>query len=258
MNFQYKYLVRTAESWTLNDGNWQSSNITNLDIADGIVAYKFNEPCEVEIITVNDERKIVNVKYSPRKGKQFGSLFSWTDFAMQLRYCWAQDQFNDFYLTWFIEFVGLLGSTIKQHINMHLAFLFFFFPFHLNFKYKYILGPLLFLCHINDLPDAVKSQVRLFADDCLLYRPINSQKDHDRGLKLTYWFNPVTFCICNKIMVLWVVCFQLIDSCEWPFYFLKVTKILILIIYTGMWNWLLMICEHFVCKFSSQSLRGTL
>ena len=32
------------------------------------------------------------------------------------------------------------------------------------------LCPLLFLCHINDLPDAVKSTVRLFADDCLLYR----------------------------------------------------------------------------------------
>ena len=42
-----------------------------------------------------------------------------------------------------------------------------------------VLGPILFLCHINDLPDALKSQVRLFADDCLLYRPINSQKDHD-------------------------------------------------------------------------------
>ena len=41
-----------------------------------------------------------------------------------------------------------------------------------------VLGPLLFLCHINDLPDCVSSQVRLFADDCLLYRPIRKQSDH--------------------------------------------------------------------------------
>ena len=33
-----------------------------------------------------------------------------------------------------------------------------------------VFRPLLFLCHINDLPDAVKSAVRLFADDCLLDR----------------------------------------------------------------------------------------
>ena len=31
---------------------------------------------------------------------------------------------------------------------------------------------------LNDLPAFVKSQVRLFADDCLLYRPIRSFKDH--------------------------------------------------------------------------------
>lgn len=41
-----------------------------------------------------------------------------------------------------------------------------------------VLGPLLFLCHINDLPDTVTSNVRLFADDCLLYREINSFQDH--------------------------------------------------------------------------------
>ena len=41
-----------------------------------------------------------------------------------------------------------------------------------------VLGPILFLCHINDLPLAVSSQVRLFADDCLLYRDINSADDH--------------------------------------------------------------------------------
>ena len=41
-----------------------------------------------------------------------------------------------------------------------------------------VLGPLLFLCHINDLPLTVKSQVRLFTDDCLLYREKNDQNDH--------------------------------------------------------------------------------
>ena len=41
-----------------------------------------------------------------------------------------------------------------------------------------VLGPLLFLCHVNDLPMAVSAQVRLFADDCLLYRKTKSQEDH--------------------------------------------------------------------------------
>lgn len=42
-----------------------------------------------------------------------------------------------------------------------------------------VLGPLMFPCHINDMPETVKSQVRLFADDCLLYRTIKSQSDHE-------------------------------------------------------------------------------
>ena len=54
-----------------------------------------------------------------------------------------------------------------------------------------VLGPLLFLVIINDLPDCVKSTTHLFADDCLLYRAINSLADHialqDDMKKLEAW-----------------------------------------------------------------------
>jgi len=42
-----------------------------------------------------------------------------------------------------------------------------------------VLGPLLFLAYINDLPKCVSSTPRLFADDCLLYWQINSPKDSE-------------------------------------------------------------------------------
>ena len=66
-----------------------------------------------------------------------------------------------------------------------------------------VLGPLLFLMYINDLPEVVSegTSIRLFADDCLAYRKIQSVNDQntlqDDLQKLHQWtvlwgmrFNP--------------------------------------------------------------------
>ena len=40
-----------------------------------------------------------------------------------------------------------------------------------------MLGPLLFLAYTNDMPDCVTSQIKLFADDTLLYARISGEED---------------------------------------------------------------------------------
>lgn len=41
-----------------------------------------------------------------------------------------------------------------------------------------VLGPLLFLIYINDLPKDISSSIKLFADDCVIYREIRTNADN--------------------------------------------------------------------------------
>ena len=59
-----------------------------------------------------------------------------------------------------------------------------------------VLGPLLFILYVNDIPTHLSSPVRLFADDCTIYRQVSLQEDlsaevqdHLRGglLSRTCW-----------------------------------------------------------------------
>jgi len=49
-----------------------------------------------------------------------------------------------------------------------------------------VLGPLLFLIYINDLPSKVNSTARLFADDCLIYRHSKTNED-TTSLQERHW-----------------------------------------------------------------------
>ena len=40
-----------------------------------------------------------------------------------------------------------------------------------------VIGPTLFLTYINDLPNGIKSKIRLFADDTIMYLTINNSED---------------------------------------------------------------------------------
>ena len=49
-----------------------------------------------------------------------------------------------------------------------------------------VLGPLRFLTYVSDLPNNIHSSIRLFADDCVLYREIKNEIDSQELQRLKF------------------------------------------------------------------------
>jgi len=65
-----------------------------------------------------------------------------------------------------------------------------------------VLGPILFLCHINDLPNAVSSKVRLFADDCHLLTGNKQRKRSKHPAERSTKPGKMGYTLWNEILML--------------------------------------------------------
>ena len=130
--------------------------------------------CETQLIgVINDFQNCLNL------GSHIDALF--LDFAKAFdkvshnKLCHKLSSYgiNGSLLSWIKDFLSdrsqsviLEGKTSKSY------------PVLSGVPQGTVLAPLLFLLYINDIIEPIKSTIRLYADDILLYRVINSVDDH--------------------------------------------------------------------------------
>ena len=101
-----------------------------------------------------------------------------------------------------LRYYGITGSTynwIETWLTCHSQYVVLdtesssFVPVLSGVPQDTVLGPLVFILCINDTTKGINSPLRIFADDCLLYRVINGAEDTNRLQedlnKLSEWAN---------------------------------------------------------------------
>ena len=131
------------------------------------------EDCETQlIITLHDLVSAVN------EGKQVDAFIS--DFSKafdrvphgRLQYKQNSYGIKEDLLAWVEDFLTQRTQSVTlENVTSNSC------PVSSGVPQGTVLGPLLFLLFVNDLPLCISSSIRLFADDCLLYRTINDSND---------------------------------------------------------------------------------
>ena len=85
-----------------------------------------------------------------------------------------------------VEYYGIRSNTLPWRVSFHNnrkqcviveGVSSSVVPVASGVKQGTVLGPLLFLIFINDMPESITSSAKSFADDCLVYRTIHSTND---------------------------------------------------------------------------------
>ena len=132
--------------------------------------FRPSHSCQSQLLLLTDD-----ILKAMDKKKQVDLIF--LDFCKAFDKVWLLNKLKHYGITgnlvkWIEQWLTKRNQqvTLENHVSSKL-------PVKSGVPQGTVLGPLMFLLYINDIDENISSTVRLFADDCVMYRIIDSLED---------------------------------------------------------------------------------